>query len=190
MSALISAVRWLAGRPALSILGLLILHVSMHQFVIDPRLSGQRDAARAELRAEQARHEAVVASYRQVAIAAQMQAERKAARAEAEQRRISEEVTHDYETRLADLRSRAARPERLHAPGRAATDSGGSGGVDMSQISHAASGADETAGEDGFSCPAMSASDRLIASEQALQLDALIAWVRQQAGVSEDLAKQ
>ena len=93
----------------------------------------------------------------------------------AAQASISERITNDFEARLADARARA---HRLRGPTPAPTDRGGGRSAAVSGLPAAAAGAAEAAGQDRLPDP-----DRLIATEQAIQLDALIRWVRAQASV-------
>lgn len=95
-------------------------------------------------------------------------------RVRAEQKEISDDVLESYQRRLAALRARADELRRQGAAGSA----GAAGGIAVPGVAAAASGAAEAACGDGFSF-----ERRLIASEQALQLDELIAWVRRQAGI-------
>jgi hypothetical protein len=124
-----------------------------------------------------------------------------AARVEREQADISKEVTNDYQKQLADLRRRYD-ALRLQ-PGGAAADPGGRGDAAVSGLSNSARGADGAAGQDEFSAvvssrqlmPTASGShctagqcsvplaDLLMASEQALRLEALQTWLREQVQV-------
>lgn len=125
---------------------------------------------RGKERAEDARDRA------RAEVAAMIDAQRVAERVEAErnrrkvaaQERVNADVKADYARRLADLR---ARYERLRAQaGRSP------GSVAVPAFPDAASGTDEAPGSDGL-------SRAMMASEQALQLDALITWIEQQRAV-------
>ena len=124
-------------------------------------------------RAEQSAHAGTVANYRAAANAARAADQANAARAAAEQRAINERTADDFETRLAAARAAADRL-RLQAP-TAATHPGSSRSAPMPRLPAAASGVAQGAGEDRLPDP-----DRLIATEQAIQLDELIKWVRRQ----------
>ncbi|ALJ14249.1 hypothetical protein [Sphingopyxis macrogoltabida] len=98
----------------------------------------------------------------------------------AQERRQAEEsrrIEDDYEARIADARARAA---AVGLRGQAAAaDQGSRGGAPVPGLSDPARGAGEAAGQDR-----LSAADALIATEQAIQLDALIDWIEAQARVA------
>lgn len=97
----------------------------------------------------------------------------------AQQQAINEGSQNAFETRLADARARA-RAERLRGEDSApATDRGPRPAASVSGLPAAAGGASQAAEQDGFS-----AQERLTATEQAIQLDELIKWVRQQHSVA------
>jgi hypothetical protein len=131
-------------------------------------------------RGEQATFAGTVANYRAAAEAARAADLASAQRVHAEQARINERTAYDYEARLADARARAQRL-RLQ-PQSAAADSGGPGGPPVPGLSAAPGGAAQAAGEDGLSASLVD-DDALTATEQAIQLDELIKWVRRQATV-------
>lgn len=138
-----------------------------------------RDEARANdrlFRAEQAAHAATVANYRAAAEQARRQDSENLARVKAEQAQINERTANDFESRIASARADA---RRLREQARtAAADPGARGGAAVPGLPAAAGGAAESAGQDR-----LSQSDALIATEQAIQLDELIKWVRAQAQV-------
>jgi signal transduction histidine kinase len=127
-------------------------------------------------RAEQAAFSATVANYRAAAATARAAEAANAARVAAEQRTINERTAHDFETRLAAARAAAERLRRQAAA--AATNPSGGGSASVPRLPPAAGGTAEGAGEDRFS-----EFDRLTATEQAIQLDELIKWVREQHAV-------
>lgn len=134
------------------------------------RLEGERDKAVQRAKDEKAAHAGTVANYRAAAAeAARVQAEN-LKRVATEQQRISDETIASYDRRLADARRRI-----LHA--QAATDPGRAGDAAMSGTGNPAGGAAEAPGD------FLSAEERLIAAEQAIQLDELISWVERQAAV-------
>ena len=92
------------------------------------------------------------------------------ARVKAEQEKIDADRVADFNKRIADARLRAGR--------QAEANSSGAGSAAVPRVPDASGGADQAGAEDGFST-----SDRLIATEQAIQLDELIKWVKAQAGV-------
>ncbi|HEX6603809.1 MAG TPA: hypothetical protein VF027_02870 [Sphingomicrobium sp.] len=132
-------------------------------------------------RDEHAARAATVANYRAAADAARAADRAAGERARAQQQAISERTSHDYETRLADARARAL---RLRSEARAAAaNPGGSGTAAMPALSAAAGQPPEAAREDR-----LPAADALLATEQAIQLDALIRWIRRQHAVDPNAA--
>ncbi|MBA3511076.1 hypothetical protein [Sphingomonas sp.] len=127
--------------------------------------------------AEQGSRAQTIANYRAAAEAARKEDLAHAGRVAAKQRTISERTTHDLEARLADARARAV---RLQLEQRSAAAAGGGRRAAAVPAAGAAPGAaGRAAQEDGFSF-----SDRLLATEQAIQLDELIKWVNAQAGLA------
>ena len=118
-----------------------------------------------------------VANYRAAAEAARSADLANVARVAAEQRAINERTSNAYETRLAAARLSARRLRAETAS--AAADPGSGGAAPMPRLPAAAARADESAAQDGFPLP-----DRELATEQAIQLDELIKWVRSQAAVA------
>lgn len=122
------------------------------------------------------------------AIANMRRAREEAARLDAEninrvrdaQDAITKEVVDDYEVRIADARRRAD-ALRLQLDAQARADPGSGGNATMPAVRGASARIDEAAGEGG-----LSVAERLIATETALRLIALQAWVEAQAGVGFD----
>jgi len=127
---------------------------------------------------EKAAFAATVADTRAAAEQARAADLANAARVAAEQRRINERTTDDFETRIATARADA---QRLRFQSQAAADPGSGRDASMSRVPAAAGGAAQTAGQDR-----LPPDDALIATEQAIQLDELIKWVRAQAAVPSD----
>lgn len=123
------------------------------------------------IKAERAAHAQTVANFRDAQAKAELAQKANLARVSIQQRNISDETLDDYNRRVADLRERY---KRLLAQG----NRGASGNPDLPAIPNATSGIDEAPKQDG-----LPAADALTASEQALQLDALITWVERQAKV-------
>ena len=123
---------------------------------------------------EQAAFAVTVANYRAAADQAHAADQANAERVRTAQATINERTTHDLEARLAAARLAADRLRRN--AGGAAADPGGRGAAHMPGLSAPARGASEAAGEDRL-------SERLIATEQAIQLDELIRWVRAQSAI-------
>jgi len=126
--------------------------------------------------AEKAAHFATAANYRAAAEQARRQDAENLARVKASQAAINERTRDDFESRIAAARARVG--ELRQQAGRAAADTGRGGAATVPVLSASAPGASEAAGEDR-----LPDFDALIATEQAIQLDELIKWVRRQAGV-------
>ena len=127
---------------------------------------------------EQAAFAEITANYRAAADAARAADNANADRVAAEQRAITERISNDFEARLAAARADA---ERLRVQSQAAADPRAGGGASVPSISGAARGPAEGPGQDR-----LPPSDRLTATEQAIQLDELIKWIRQQAKVDNE----
>ena len=127
------------------------------------------------LAAERGAHAATVAGFRAAAERGRMQDAANAARVRATQTRINQRSEHELESRLAAARAAA---ERLRGKQAAAADPRRGGDPAVPGLPAAARRADQAAGEGG-----LSHTERLTATEQAIQLDELIKWVRQQAEV-------
>lgn len=121
-----------------------------------------------------------IAHVRAAADAARAADEANSARVLAEQRAITERTVNDFEERLAAARARA---ERLRIDAAATSHQSPGRDASVPAVPKSAPSAAEAAGQDGFP-----GADRLIATEQAIQLDELIKWVRAQAEVDNDAA--
>jgi len=124
---------------------------------------------------EQAALAGTVANYRAAADAARDADRVNAQRIQTAQAKINEEKSNEFETRLAAARAAA---ERLRHSAEAATDPSSRGAAPVPALPAAPGQPHQTAGEDGFSL-----ADRLTATEQAIQLDELIKWVKAQGAV-------
>jgi hypothetical protein len=130
-------------------------------------------------RGEQAAFAGTVASYRAAAAAARDADRANAERIAAEQHAINERTSNDYEARLADAR---ARYDRLrNQADRAAADPRSGGSAAVPGLPAAPGGAAQASSEDR-----LPRFDGLTATEQAIQLDELIKWIRQQHAVRVD----
>jgi hypothetical protein len=127
------------------------------------------------LSAERAAHAATVVNYRAAAERARHADAANAARVKGEQAAINERTAYDYESRIAVARASA---ERLRWRAGAQADPRRGGATPVPGLSAAAEGTAQVAGEDR-----LPQSDRLLATEQAIQLDELIKWVRRQTEV-------
>jgi hypothetical protein len=124
-----------------------------------------------------------IANYRAAAETARAADRANLARVATEQRTINERTSNDFEARLAAAHSLAQRLRGQTAS--AAADRRGGGATPVSGLAAPAGGAAEAAGEDGLPL-----ADRELATEQAIQLDELIKWVRAQAAVDADGQKK
>ena len=130
---------------------------------------------------DQAAFAATVGNYRAAADRARAADEANANRVAAAQRAINERSVNDFEARLAAARAAA---ERLRLRPQAASDPRARGSTSMPGLPVTAGSAAQTSREDR-----LPQSDALTATEQAIQLDELIKWVRSQAQVKPDLDK-
>jgi hypothetical protein len=131
---------------------------------------------------EQAALAGTVADYRAAARQAEAADKANAERVAAAQRTINERTEHDFEARLAAARTLAQRLRGQDAA--AAADPGSGPGAPVPGLSAAAGGPDEAAGQDR-----LPRSDELTATEQAIQLDELIKWVRSQAAIDPNASR-
>ncbi len=123
------------------------------------------------IKAERAAHAQTVANFRKAQTEAEAMQKANLTRVAKAQEDITDETVTDYRARLADLH---ARYDRLRTQGNRSA----SGNTGLPAVPDTAARVDEAPGENG-----LLAADALIASEQALQLDALITWVEAQAKV-------
>ena len=128
------------------------------------------------LAGERAAHAATVANVRAATEHARRADAANAARVRAEQSAINERIADDFESRIAAARAAAGRLRRDAEA--AAADPRGRRASSVPGLSAAAESPAQAAGEDR-----LPRSDRLIATEQAIQLDALIQWVRAQSEI-------
>lgn len=131
-------------------------------------------------RDEQASLAMTVSDVRAAAELARTADQANANRVAAEQRAITERTTDDYEARLAAARDTA---ERLRLASQAAANPGARGAAQMPGVPQSAGTAAESTVQNR-----LPDSDALTATEQAIQLDELIKWVRAQAKVDNNAA--
>ena len=127
------------------------------------------------LAGERAAFSATVANYRAAADQARRADAANAARVKTEQAAINQRSKHDYQSRIAAAR---AAGQRLRGQQSAAADPGGRPAAPVPGLPAAAGGAAQGAGDHR-----LSDQERLTATEQAIQLDALIDWVIAQSRV-------
>jgi hypothetical protein len=138
-----------------------------------------RRALKWEMRASQeaAAHAATVARVRQASAEAKAADAANVIRVERNQSAVSQETDRDYQAQLAAVRRRYD-ALRVRA-GTAEADPGGGGGAAMPGVPGAAGSLDAAAAQEG-----LPSHDALIATEQALQLEALQHWVSGQAAIA------
>ena len=133
-------------------------------------------------RGEQSIVATTVANYRAAAATARAGDKANADRAAAEQQAINQRSESAFETRLADARARAfAAAQRLRNQPETAANPRIGRSSPMPVVSAASGGADQAAVKSG-----LPSTDALIATEQAIQLDELIKWVKAQAKVDNN----
>jgi hypothetical protein len=140
----------------------------------------RKQAAHFELlyQSEQSAGARTIANYRAATEAARAADKANADRVAASQRIISERTSNDLETRLADVRARALRLQlENRAPAAAGRARGGPPVPAARQAPGAPGGPTQENG--------LSLTDRLLATEQAIQLDELIKWVNGQAAIDQ-----
>jgi len=128
------------------------------------------------LAGERAAHAATVANVRAAAERARAADAANAARVKSEQEAINERTGHEFESRIAAARTAAG---RLRADAQAAAAGRGGGTAPVPGLPAATASPAQAAGQDR-----LPDEERLIATEQAIQLDELIQWVRSQATVA------
>jgi hypothetical protein len=127
---------------------------------------------------DQAAFATTVADYRAAADQARAADQANATRVAAEQLTINERIEHDFEARLAAARTDA---RRLRIETDAAADTGAGRSAPLPGLPTSPGGPSQATREDR-----LSRSDALTATEQSIQLDELIKWVRSQAAVDND----
>lgn len=181
-----AALKWLLADWRNAVIAALAVFAAFHQFILNPRMSDLVDQLQTSLAAEQAAHLGTVNAFLAASERAQDDAEANAARVRAEQETITDAKLADYRADLAALR---ARFERLRARDTAAADPRRADPAGLPQLPATPGRADAAPAQDRLP-PAgdrqaleLTLPDALIASEQALQLQALIDWVAAQSAV-------
>ena len=133
------------------------------------------------------------AAYREAADTARAEDRANVERVTAQQQSINQRTADDFEKRLAAARlaasTRLASADRVRgAPATGAADSSIGGGAAVPGLSAAAGGAAEATGDHRLPATTSGADAALTATEQAIQLDELIAWVKRQAAVDPNAA--
>jgi hypothetical protein len=146
-----------------------------------PGLRADLADTKASLVAEQAAHLGTVNAFLAASKQAQAEAEANVARVTAEQEHITDATLASYRADLGALR---ARFDRLRQQSRAPVHPGHADPAGLPGLPGAAGGIAGAPAQDRLpAAPALSLDDALIASEQALQLQALIDWVAAQSAV-------
>ena len=131
--------------------------------------------------AERAAHRQTKTDYRNAQIEAARLESQRLERVRTEQQEITDAVEADYSARLADARARAERLRenlRTRSATRSAADP-----ISMPGLSAAGAGTSAAAENTRLPSGTEQLERDLIATEQALQLDALIDWVQRQSAV-------
>jgi hypothetical protein len=129
-------------------------------------------------RQEQSAFATTVANYRLAADQARAADQANMARVTADQAAITERTANDYQVRIAAAR---AESQRLRSGAQPTADSSARRNPPVPGLPAAPGRAAQGAGEDE-----LPAGDALTATEQAIQLDELIKWVRAQAAVDNN----
>lgn len=149
-----------------------LAYIAFHQWGEARHWKKQSDQFERLYGQEKTAFDTTVAHYRAAAVKAKQEDAANAARVHTEQAKINEDTAQSFDARIAAARATA---ERLRE--QAAAHSGAGGTANVPVISAPAIGPAQAPGQDGL-------SDALTATEQAIQLDELIKWVRKQAAVN------
>lgn len=180
-----AAAKWLVSDWRNGPLVVCALMWAAHALLIVPARDRAIAATEQLLENTQLAHLGTISNYIDASKQAQRDAEDNAARVKAEQEKITDATVTRYRADLAALRNRF---DRLRARDAAAGNPRGAHPASLSGSGDAAGRAVAPTGQDGLP-PAgviggtLSLDDALIASEQALQLNALIDWVEAQSAV-------
>jgi len=182
LKALSVAWKWIMSDWRNGPLVLLLAFYVITVLITLPALRNQINRVTAERDAERAAHEGTVVAFIAATQQAQREAEANAARVAAEQEDINDEIIRDHRADLAALRARYER--LLQSAQAAAADPGRTGAAGLPGLPDTSGRADAAPGEDRLPAAGeLSLADALLASEQALQLDALIRWIERQQAV-------
>lgn len=155
--------------------------------------TAERDAAYGQRDDERTAHQQTKTDYREAQAEAERQETARLTRVRQEQQEITDAVEADYRRQLAGLHARAEQLRAQILRAGAGSASAGRAGT-MPGFSDASSGPAEAAGNDGL--PAAydrSAAGQLerdiVATEQAIQLNALIDWILKQSAIDPNAAE-
>lgn len=167
---------FLKSRLGLSIIAGALVALVLGGFLLSAKMQNrslkkERDRYEQLYNAEKLAHQGTELNFRRATEEARRKDAENAARVKAEQERVNDETVDSLRKRLADARMRAAAAE-------ARANSGRGGNAAVPGVPNSSSGTDQASGEDR-----LPPADALIATEQAIQLDELIKWVKRQAGI-------
>lgn len=168
-------------RVIAAVVPILVLALTLHI------RTGQRDDARQERDLIAAQAVAFAADVRATAERVRSTYAQNALRVEREQTQVTEEVSDEFQARIADLHRRVAALRLRTSPGGA--DPGGAAGDRHPGFPDAAGGTDAAAAQAGLPAPGLSLQDAIVATEQAIQLDELIRWLTRQMAIVRTPAK-
>ena len=199
---------WAAAIAALFLLvlaGLAVQTVRLEGLKVWPiSITGWIQTAKAregERDAERTAHAKTKADYRDAQVEAERQETARIERVRTQQKEITDAIESDYLARVADL---GARADRLRAQLRPRTDIvGAPPGEQSAPLRDSAGRTDEAAGDSrlpaGRGEPVASQFGRtpeeqlerdIVATQQALQLDALIDWIRRQTAIDPNKSEE
>lgn len=179
---MIAAIRALTGIQRYIGAGLVVALIAVCAWAW--RVDSLRASYKQQVATEKAAHDKTIADFASAMNKARADNLATVRRVEAEQAAITEKVRTDYAQAIADVR---ARYDAIRL--RLTRNQGAAGKAGVSQVPDTASGIDGAAGENGL--PAEWAlEDRLLATEIALRLEALQAWVREQVAVDPNAVKE
>lgn len=180
LKGLLAALRWLLADWRNAVVGTVLPAFMWMALVTVP--ARDRTIAETEqlLTDTQLAHLGTITNFIDASAEAQRQAEANALRVAAEQEAITDATLADYRADLAALR---ARFDRVRARDAAGADPRRADPAGLPSAGDAAGRAAAPTGEDRLPAGHLTLADALIASEQALQLNALIDWVEKQSAV-------
>lgn len=162
-------IMWACRRWKLFGVGLLILAIGLQTW----RLSNAREA----LEDERTAHAQFRSDVEKASAEARRRNAEQVLRIERDQDTITQEVSRDYQDRIAELNRRIAALRLRPSTG----NQGSARNPEAGPVPESPGGADDPAQDSG-----LSTEERIIATEQAIQLDALQQWIRRQQGVNRE----
>lgn len=185
---------WLSRRKPIELLTMVLAIALVVQYFVDHRyaakLEKQLGKCSTALTNARAAFDQTVANYRAAAERARAADAANKTRVEGEQKAINERTDHAYQARIAAARALAERLRRQGATAEA--NPRGGPAAPVPGVPAASAGPAQATGQDGLPHSdkrargdrgALGPEDALTATEQAIQLDELIKWVRAQHAV-------